>query len=68
VATFAFSAVGQVTGFRCRLDRKPLANCKSPKTYKRLSPGWHKFKVVPVDGDGKAVAKAASFSWKVLAG
>jgi hypothetical protein len=67
VATFAFSAVGQVSGFRCQLDRKPPAKCKSPKTYTHLSPGRHTFKVAPVNEDGKAVAKATFFSWKVLA-
>jgi glucose/arabinose dehydrogenase len=66
-ATFGFSSTRPVSGFRCRLDRKPARSCKSPKTYKHLAPGWHTFKVVPVDSHGKAVGKAATFSWKVLA-
>jgi glucose/arabinose dehydrogenase len=66
-ATFGFSATRPVSGFRCRLDRKPLRKCKSPKTYRNLAPGRHSFRVFPVDGTGKAMAKAASFSWKVLA-
>lgn len=65
-ATFGFSATQPVAGFRCRLDGKPARPCKSPKTYRQLAPGWHTFKVVPVDGDGNGAAKATSFSWKVL--
>jgi glucose/arabinose dehydrogenase len=67
-ATFGFSATQPVAGFHCRLDRKPVRSCRSPQTYRHLGPGWHTFKVLPVDGHGKDAAKAASFHWKVLAG
>ena len=66
-ATFIFSYTGPAAGFRCRLDRRPPTPCKSPKTYRGLAPGAHAFRVVPVDGDGYATAKAVNFSWRVLA-
>jgi glucose/arabinose dehydrogenase len=66
-ATFAFSFTQPGAAYRCRLDRKPPAPCGSPKTYRHLAPGPHSFKVTPVDRDGNAIAKAASFSWRVLA-
>jgi glucose/arabinose dehydrogenase len=65
-ATFAFSATQPVAGFHCRLDRRPVRPCKSPKTYKKLLPGQHTFKVFPVDANGKAAGKATVFSWRVL--
>lgn len=67
-ATFAFSYAGEAAGFRCRLDDRRWRPCGSPKTYRRLAPGWHTFKVAPIDDGGKAVAKAVTFSWKVMPG
>ena len=66
-ATFAFSFSG-ASGFRCRIDRKAAAPCESPKTYRGLAPGPHTFKVVPLGGDGKVIAKSVTFSWRVIAG
>jgi len=64
-ATFTFSA--SVTGarFSCKLDGKPKAGCRSPKTYKKLKPGKHTFKVWATAG-GKTDPTPAKFSWKVL--
>jgi len=64
-ATFSFSA--SVTGakFACKLDGKKKAACKSPKTYKKLKPGKHSFKVWAT-ANGKTDASPAKFSWKIL--
>jgi hypothetical protein len=45
--TFEFRAVGDGSGFRCRLARPhnpgTLQDCRSPKTYKHLRPGRYLF-------------------------
>ncbi len=67
-ATFAFTAAGSASGFRCVFDGKAAKPCSSPKSYRNLAPGRHTFKVFPVDGRGNAVAKPTTFAWRVLAG
>jgi glucose/arabinose dehydrogenase len=64
-ATFTFSAsVGGAT-FRCKLDSKPPKRCHSPKTYKKLKPGKHTFKVWATAGV-MTDPTPAKFSWKIL--
>jgi hypothetical protein len=48
-ATFRFRASEAGTRFRCRLDGRKAAGCASPKTYTRLVPGSHTFRVVAID-------------------
>lgn len=58
-AKFKFKATN-VSGatFECKLDHAKWANCKSPKTYKKLKPGKHTFQVrAKADGLTSAVAK-----------
>jgi hypothetical protein len=47
-----FKFVSSETGakFECKLDRQKFKPCKSPKTYKKLKPGRHVFKVRAVKG------------------
>lgn len=47
---FKFSSNEKGAKFECKLDRKPFKACKSPKTYKKLKPGKHVFKVRAVKG------------------
>jgi CSLREA domain-containing protein len=47
---FKFSSNEKGAKFECRLDRKPFKPCKSPKTYRKLKPGKHVFKVRAVKG------------------
>jgi glucose/arabinose dehydrogenase len=64
-ATFTFSAGIAGATFRCKLDGKPAQSCRSPKTYRKLKPGRHTFKVwagVGILSD----PTPAKFSWKVL--
>jgi CSLREA domain-containing protein len=49
-AKFKFSSNEKGAKFECKLDRKPFKSCKSPKTYKKLKPGKHVFKVRAVKG------------------
>jgi glucose/arabinose dehydrogenase len=65
IAAFAFSADVAGATFSCKLDGQPKAGCRSPKTYKKLKPGKHTFKVWASAG-GKTDATPAKFSWKVL--
>jgi CSLREA domain-containing protein len=50
-AKFVFSANEKST-FKCKLDKKAWAKCKSPKKYKKLKPGKHVFKVKATDTAG----------------
>jgi hypothetical protein len=50
--TFKFSSNEAGSTFLCKLDKKKFAKCKSPKTYKNLKPGKHKFQVKARDKDG----------------
>jgi CSLREA domain-containing protein len=47
---FVFVSNEKGAKFECKLDRKPFKPCKSPKTYKKLKPGKHVFKVRAVKG------------------
>lgn len=64
-ATFTFSADVAGATFSCKLDGKPKAACRSPKTYKRLKPGKHTFKVWAT-AKGVTDATPAKYSWKLL--
>jgi glucose/arabinose dehydrogenase len=64
-ATFAFSAGLAGATFRCKLDGKPAQSCRSPKTYKKLKPGRHTFKVWATVGI-LTDPTPAKFTWKVL--
>jgi len=63
-ARFRFRAIGAASGFQCRLLRprrktakprrrqRPFRACSSPKTYRNLKPGRHRFAVRAVSGAG----------------
>jgi len=53
-ATFRFVSSKPESTFRCRLDRRPFRNCKNPKTYRKLQPGRHVFRVAAIDETGTA--------------
>ena len=52
--TFKFGSNEGGGTFLCKLDKKAFAECKSPKTYKSLKPGKHKFQVKARDPQGSA--------------
>jgi hypothetical protein len=62
-ARFWFSASEPVQGFLCQLDKGDFKPCGSPRTYKRLKPGRHAFRVKAVDvaGNVDGTADVASF-------
>lgn len=55
-AKFKFVSNESGSKFKCKLDKKAFANCKSPKTYKKLKPGKHVFKVKATDAAGNVSA------------
>jgi DNA-binding beta-propeller fold protein YncE len=50
-AKFRFRSSEGGSSFRCRLDRRRYRRCDSPKVYRHLSPGRHKFKVRATNRD-----------------
>ena len=55
-ATFRFASGEPGSRFRCKLDKKRFRPCTSPKTYKKLKPGKHVFRVKARDRAGNVDA------------
>jgi hypothetical protein len=53
--------------FECKLDKKPFKSCTSPRTYKHLKPGKHKFKVRAIDAAGNVDPTPAVKKFKIKA-
>jgi hypothetical protein len=66
-ARFTFRDAESGVAFRCRLDVKPLAPCRSHASYKKLSLGAHGFCVRALDKAGNA-GPAACSTWLILPG
>ncbi|MEA2347119.1 MAG: hypothetical protein QOG62_906 [Thermoleophilaceae bacterium] len=62
-ATFKFSATDAVS-YECKIDKKAFSACSSPKKYKKLKPGKHKFRVHGLTSGGAAGADSR-FKWTV---
>jgi Ca2+-binding RTX toxin-like protein len=64
--TVVFSFVADEPGarFRCRLDRKPFAACRSPRSYK-VGLGAHTFRVFAIDTSGNRDRSPAFFAFRV---
>ena len=65
-AKFKFTANEEGSKFECKLDRGRFKGCGSPKTYKHLDPGKHKFSVFATDAAGNADASPATYRFKVI--
>jgi glucose/arabinose dehydrogenase len=64
-AKFVFS--GQAGAkFRCKIDSKSFASCRSPRAYKHLKPGKHTFRVYEASSSGARLSANRAFSWKIL--
>jgi len=63
-AKFKFTANEAGSSFQCKLDKGKFKTCRSPKTYKKLKPGKHVFKVRATDKAGN-VGKPATKKFKV---
>ena len=65
-ARFTFGASEAATTFRCELDRRAFKRCRSPKRYRHLRPGRHRFRVTAINGAGNADPSPAVFRWTIL--
>ena len=61
---FSFAADEPGARFRCRLDRKPFAACRSPRSYK-VGLGRHTFRVFAIDRSGNRDRSPALFAFRV---
>jgi hypothetical protein len=55
-ATFRFASSEPGSKFLCKLDKKNYKPCSSPKTYKKIAPGTHAFRVKARDRAGNVDA------------
>ena len=62
-ATFAFSSTSSRARYACALDKRSYAACRSPKTYRRLSPGAHTFAVKAAVGG--VFGTPARYKWTI---
>jgi hypothetical protein len=65
-AKFKFTSTEAGSTFECSIDKGEFKSCSSPTTYKRLSPGKHKFQVRAIDAAGNVDKTPATLKWKVL--
>jgi Ca2+-binding RTX toxin-like protein len=63
--TLKFSSDEPGSTFRCKLDKKKLKPCRSPKKYKNLDRGKHKFTVVATDAAGNVDPSPAKRKFKI---
>jgi hypothetical protein len=64
-ASFRFRSPAAAVSFQCKIDRKPWKSCKSPRVYRGLSEGRHKFRVRAVGPTGLVDATPAKRSFRV---
>jgi hypothetical protein len=64
-ATFRFASGEPGSTFSCKLDEKKFRPCTSPKTYKKLRPGNHVFRVRARDRAGNLDATPAVKRFKI---
>ncbi len=65
IAKFRFKSNEAGSTFRCKLDKKKATRCKSPRTYRRLKPGRHTFRVWAIDAAGNKDQTPAKRRFKV---
>ncbi len=63
---FKFKSSESGSSFECKLDKKKFKPCRSPKKYKRLKKGKHKFKVRAMDAAGNTDPSPAKDKFKVV--
>jgi hypothetical protein len=65
MATFRFASAEPGSTFTCKLDNQKFKACSSPKTYKKLKPGKHVFRVRARDRAGNLDATPAVKRFKI---
>ena len=64
LVAFRFAA-SESSSFRCKLDRKPYATCRSPRKL-RLAAGRHVFRLFAIDAAGNRDQTPAVFQFRVV--
>lgn len=64
-ATFRFASGEPGSRFSCKLDKRRFRPCTSPKTYKKLKPGRHVFRVKARDRAGNLDSTPAVKRFKI---
>lgn len=64
-ATFTFASGERGSTFSCKLDKRRFRPCTSPKSYKKLKPGKHVFRVRARDRAGNLDATPAVKRFKI---
>ena len=64
-AKFTFSSNAPGSSFQCKLDKRAFKPCSSPKKYKHLTLGKHKFQVRAVDVAGNVDPTPAKQKFKI---
>jgi hypothetical protein len=64
-AKFKFAASEPNSTFECKLDKGKFKACKSPRKYKRLDQGKHRFQVRAVAPDETPDPTPAKHAWKI---
>jgi hypothetical protein len=64
-AKFIFTSTEPGSSFQCKLDKRALSTCSSPKKYKHLASGKHQFKVGAVDAAGNVDPTPATTRFKI---
>jgi hypothetical protein len=64
-AKFRFSSSEPGSRFECKLDKGSFEPCRSPKKYKNLSRGRHKFKVSAIDDRGNVDPSPAKVKFTI---
>ena len=64
-ARFGFRSSEPQSSFECKLDRSRFKPCGSPKTYRHLESGTHRFEVRGSDPAGKTDPTPASWRWRI---
>jgi hypothetical protein len=65
LARFRFASTESRSTFFCRLDRGNWLPCRSPKTYRRLKPGVHTFRVRALDRAQNMDPSPVARRWRV---
>lgn len=64
-ARYRFRSSESGSSFKCRLDKRKWRKCKSPRKYKRLKRGRHRFKVRATDIAGNTDPTPAKHKFKI---
>ncbi len=64
-ARFAFTASEASASFQCRIDGRPWTTCTSPRTYRGIEPGRHRFRTRAMDAAGNTDQSPATWTWRV---